>query len=185
MRATVRRISLERLFAGGLVGPVAACLCIVGFWHVYKNVRPEAAGFGRAVFVCFFALMVAGSAVHALWVARGLTLKYCDSRPSPCSELLTATKTYWNLAYNLGAVPGYFGAVLLAGLVLLKKTRYPRWAVLSNPAILILMSPLLSSVPSPFGAALVGGSANLSIAAFFLVSILTTWSAEGLPRLEE
>jgi hypothetical protein len=43
MLATVRNASLARLFAGGLVGPVAACLCIIGFWHVYLNVRPSAA----------------------------------------------------------------------------------------------------------------------------------------------
>ena len=31
--AVVSNASVDRLFAGGLLGPVAACLCIVGFWH--------------------------------------------------------------------------------------------------------------------------------------------------------
>src|SRR5579859_4811589 len=36
---TVTHASDARLFAGGLVGPLAACLCIIGFWHVYLNTR--------------------------------------------------------------------------------------------------------------------------------------------------
>jgi len=39
MIATVQNASLARLYAGGLVGPLAACLCILGFWHVFPNVR--------------------------------------------------------------------------------------------------------------------------------------------------
>src|ERR1700688_1573126 len=77
MIESVRNASLGRLFAGGLVGPFAACLCIVGFWHVYMNVRPSAARIGQVMFAAFFVLMVFGSAVHTLWTAKGLAIKYC------------------------------------------------------------------------------------------------------------
>ena len=77
MLVTVIHASRERLFAGGLVGPFAACLCIVGFWHVYRNVRPSYIVLGRLMFALFAVLMVAGSAVHTLWTARGLAIKYC------------------------------------------------------------------------------------------------------------
>jgi hypothetical protein len=175
MRVTVTHASDERLFAGGLVGPIAACLCIVGFWHVYLNVRPPSATLGRIMLVAFFLLMVGGSAVHTLWTAKGLALKYCNGQGSPCSDLLAVIKSYWTLAYNLSAIPGYLGAALLFALVLLRKTWYPRWTVIANPAVLILLSPLADKVPAPLGAILVGGSANLSIAVFFLVSVVTTW----------
>ncbi len=173
--AIVVHASPQRLFAGGLVGPLAACLCIVGFWHVYRNIQPSHALLARLVLFAFSVLMVAGSAVHTLWTARGLALKYCYGQGAPCSDLLAATTSYWNLVYDLGAIPGYVGAVLLAGLVLFGKTWYPRWTVMVNPAVLILLSPLASRVPAPFGAVLVGGSTNLSIALFFLISVWTTW----------
>ena len=175
MLATVARAPQERLFAGGLVGPVAACLCIAGFWHVYINIRPSNVLPRRLLFMLFSILMVAGSAVHTLWTAKGLTLKYCYGQGAPCSDLLAAMKSYWTLAYDLGAIPGYIGAVLLVGLVLLRKTYYPRWTVLANPAVLIMLSPIADRVPSPLGAILVGGFTNLSIAVFFLVSVSTTW----------
>jgi hypothetical protein len=175
MRSTVTQASNERLFAGGLVGPIAACLCIVGFWHVYLNVRPSSLVLGRVMLVAFFLLMVGGSAVHTLWTAKGLALKYCNGQGSPCSDLANVTKSYWTLAYNLSSIPGYLGAVLLFALVLMGRTWYPRWTAILNPAVLILLSPLASRVPAPLGAILVGGSANLSIAAFFVVSVITTW----------
>jgi hypothetical protein len=125
---------------------------------------------------CFFVLMVTGSAVHTLWTAKGLALKYCYGQASPCSDLLSATKTYWTLAYNMGAIPGYIGGVILMVLVLTGRTRYPRWTAVANPGVLILLSPLASKVPAPLGSILVGGSDNLSIALFFLISVYTTWS---------
>ena len=176
MRTTVMQASNERLFAGGLVGPIAACLCIVGFWHVYLNIRPSSLVLGRALFAAFFMLMVAGSAVHTLWTAKGLALKYCGAQGSSCADLLAVTKSYWTLAYNLSAIPGYLGAALLFGLVVMGKTWYPRQTVIANPAALILLSALAARVPAPLGAILVGGSTNLSIAAFFFVSVLTTWT---------
>jgi hypothetical protein len=175
MLSTVMRASPERLFAGGLVGPIAACLCIAGFWHVYLNVRPSNLFLGRLMLVLFSVLMVAGSAVHALWTAKGLALKYCYGQGVPCSDLLAAMKSYWTLAYDLGAIPGYIGAALLLGLVLLRKTYYPRWTVIANPATLSMLSPLAARVPSPLGAILVGGFTNLSIALFFLASVCSTW----------
>src|ERR1700676_1483299 len=177
MLATVTNASLAQLFAGGLVGPVAACLCIVGFWHVYLNVRPSAARIGQVMFAAFFALMVFGSAVHTLWTAKGLALKYCYGDDDVgCRALLQATNSYWNLAYNIGAVPGYAGALLLIALVLFGKTWYPKWTVLANPAALMLLSPLAGKAPAPFGAILAGGFTNLAIAIFFLVSLWTTWT---------
>jgi hypothetical protein len=178
MLSTVRHASQARLYAGGLVGPLAACLCILGFWHVYRNVNPPRGFLARLMLVCFVVLMVFGSAVHALWTAKGLAIQNCfGDDDAGCRALLSSVNSYWSLAYNLGAVPGYLAAILLIFLVLFGKTRYPKWTVLANPAFLIFVSPLAERIPAPFGAIFVGGSANLAIALFFLVSILTTWKA--------
>jgi hypothetical protein len=176
MIATVRDASLARLFAGGLVGPIAACLCITGFWHVYLNVRPSAARVGQ-VLGAFLVLMVFGGAIHTLRTAKGIAIKYCcGNDDAGCRAPLQATNDYWNLAYNIGAAPGYVGALLLIALVLLGKTWYPTWTVLANPAALMLLSPLAERTPAPFGAIPTGGLTNLTIAIFFLVSVSATWT---------
>ncbi len=180
---TVTHASDARLYAGGLVGPFAACLCILGFWHVYLNTRTASPILARLILVCFSVLMVFGSAVHTLWTARGLALKYCYRQSAPCSDLAASVKSYWSLAYNLGAFPGYLGAILLLLLVLFRRTNYPRWTAVFNPAILILLSPLAAYIPAPLGAIFVGGSDNLSIAAFFLISLLATWNTSAADSL--
>jgi hypothetical protein len=170
--ATVQSSSDARLFAGGLLGPIAACLCIVGFWHVYRNVKPEAKTLGEVMLAAFFVMMVAGSAVHALWVAKGIGMKYCSAPQSGCAPVLELTKSYWNLLYDMSAAPGYAGTAILGYLVFFDKTIYPRWMILANPAVFLLLLSLGANyIPAPLGAILVGGTTNLSIAAFFAVSL--------------
>jgi hypothetical protein len=176
---TVQQDSEQRLYVGGLIGPVAACLCIAGFWHVYLNVQPQSRVVGRLMLTSFCLLMIGGSAVHTLWAAKGLAIKYCTGDDSNCRGVLAATRTYWTMVYNLSAIPGYFGAALLGYLVLAKKTFYPRWTLAANPAVLVFLSPLAVYAPAPIGSILVGGSANLSIAVFFIVSLWTTWPSSA------
>jgi hypothetical protein len=172
---TVQQSSTQRLFAGGLLGPIAACLCIVGFWHVYRNVRPDTKALGRLMFAAFFVMMVVGSAVHAVWVAKGIGMKYCTDPHSGCAPVLELAKRYWDLLYTMSATPGYIGTALLGYLVVSGKTIYPRWAILANPAIILLIFSLgATHIPSPIGAVLVGGTTNLSILTFFAVSLVLT-----------
>ena len=185
MVTTVRNASLARLYAGGLVGPFAACLCILGFWHVSLNVRASHARMGRVMLVAFALLMVFGSAIHTLWTTKGLALKYCyGNDDAGCRAVAQAINQYWDIAYYFGAVPAYFAFILLVALVLFGKTWYPRWTVLSNPAVLLLFSPLAERTPAPLGAVLLGGFTNLSIALFFTVSIWTTRDSATLARIE-
>ena len=81
-------------------------------------------------------------------------------------------------------MPGYFGAIVLLVLVFLRKTRYPSWTVLANPAVLMLLSPLVDVVPAPMGAVVSGGFTNLSVAIFFGISVLTTWRCAEDPAQE-
>ena len=164
------------MFIGGLLGPVAACLCIVGFWHVGQNITPRSPLLGKLVFYILAAMMVVGSAVHALWVPRGLATKYAAPLSAYLPDLFAALRRYWEVAYDLAAVPAYTGAVLLLFAVLFGRSIYPRWTALANFGLLSLLEPLATQAPAPLGAVLVGGYTNLSIAVFFLVSVASTWN---------
>jgi hypothetical protein len=177
MERVVREAPLARLFIGGLLGPPAACLCIIGFWHVGQNITARSPLLGRIVFYTLAAMMVVGSAVHVLWVPRGLASRYELQLTAYAPDLFGALRRYWELAYDLAVVPAYVGAILLLVVVLLRRSVYPRWTVLANFGLLTLLEPLASQLPAPLGAIRVGGFTNLSIAVFFLVSVLSTWNA--------
>ena len=144
MQRVVREAPLARLFTGGLLGPPAACLCIIGFWHVGQNITPRSPLLGRSVFYTLAAMMVVGSAVHTLWVPRGLASRYEFQLTAHAPDLFGALRRYWELAYNLAAVPAYIGAILLLLVVLLGKSVYPRWTVLANFGLLSLLESLAS-----------------------------------------
>jgi hypothetical protein len=182
MLQVVRSASVTRIFVGGLIGPPAACLCIIGFAHVRDNVAPKSSFFARGIFLSGAAMMVAGSALHALWVPRGLSFRY--TAPPADSELLSALRDYWQAAYYVAAVPAYVCSALLLVAVLSGKSLYPRWTAATNFGVLSLLAPIAGIVPAPLGSILVGGFTNLSIATFFFVSLLSTWRASGMTRPE-
>jgi hypothetical protein len=177
MQRVVQQASLTRLFTGGLLGSVAAGLCIIGFWHVGTNITPRSPLLGRLIFYSLAGMMVVGSAVHALWVPRGLATKYEIPLRAYAPDLSAALRRYWEVAYDLAAVPAYIGAALLLFVVVFGRSLYPRWTALTNFGLLSLLEPVAARVPAPVGAILVGGYTNLSIAVFFLVSVLSTWNA--------
>ncbi|KPF78395.1 hypothetical protein IP88_03855 [alpha proteobacterium AAP81b] len=121
-------------------------------------------------------------AVHLLWVAKGLARRECGDAAGACAALATRIDDYWNTAYWLGVGPAWLGCGVLAVAVLAGRSAYPRWTVIANPAVSLLVAPLLADVPAPFGAPLVGGDANLFIALFFLVSVIVTWRARPVGK---
>jgi hypothetical protein len=174
--AAVRDISVTQLYLGGLVGPIAACLCLLGFWHVYRNLNAGIAA--RAVLVLSSVSMVMLGAVHVLWVAGGMIRRECIEPSAACTALKGQLNDYWDTAYYLGVGPAYVACALLALVVVLGRSRYPKWTAIFNPALSLLVAPVLAYVPAPWGAPLVGGDANIFIALFFAVSVVTTWPTQ-------
>src|SRR5512137_1153699 len=104
--------SQMRLLVGGLLGPVAGCLCILGFWHVRQNLVGHSPLLGRVVFFVLAATMVVMSVVHALIVPLALAIKYSDAHGGTAQDLIEALGNYYDLTFNLAKGPGYFGAIL-------------------------------------------------------------------------
>lgn len=51
------------------------------------------------------------------------------------------------------AVPGAIASVILAVLVLGRRTHLPRWTVVANPLLLVvLLLPVFAAAPAPIGA---------------------------------
>jgi len=179
-RWTILRASTERLYAGGLIGVVAAAMCIPGYWHVLQNVRARARLLGWVMFLAFFLFSMAGGAFHSLTTETEFIQRHCADPLPGCAALIDSSRGYARLLYALAEMPGYLAASLLLYLVAAGKTRYPRWMVLANPGLLMLLlsSPIGDVLPAPLGAAIVGGDVNVSIATFFLFSVATTWRGE-------
>jgi Family of unknown function (DUF6796) len=175
-RQVAGQASLERLFWGGLLGPIGAVLYLAGFWHVYLNTRRAGRLAAKAILVGLTTMIVVGGAYHILWTVQMLSFKYGLADIAELSPFSDALGSYLTTVYNMAAVPGYLASLILAALVLIGRTRYPRWTILVNPGLLMLF-PLIfgpSLIPAPIGAAIMGGYINLTFCVFLTVSIFTT-----------
>lgn len=166
----VRGKATSEIVIGGLLGPIAAWLCCIGFMHVRARLKNPAGLFGSAVVGIGTLSMVALGAVHLLWGARALAFRSCGASDRQCATLAAALKAYWNEAWGYAAIPGYALAALLAILVLAGRTHYPRWTIFANPAVTAGILALLPPLPAPVGGIVLGGGANLALILFFAVS---------------
>lgn len=169
---------LLRLYLGGLLGPLCACLYLFGFWHVYQNVSSRARWAGRLVAGGFAIVMVIGGAYHVLWATRLLAMRFSEQAPAVQSELSKAIGQYMGLTFTVAAVPFVAASLILLMVVLTGRSNYPRWTVLANPGLLMVFKPLTSYIPGPLGGIIWGGYYNLVFCLFFAVSLATT--AESL-----
>ncbi len=171
----IKARSADQIAFGGLLGPLAGWLCCIGFWHVRQNLRRPHGAIGALVFAVATLSMISLGAVHLLWAVKGFAIQACTAGEADCARLSLLLKSYWNTAWAIAAAPGYLLALLLAALVIGGRTNYPRWTTLANPAVLAGALLVLPPAPAPFGAALAGGDANLALALFFIVSVVSTW----------
>ncbi|NQT78756.1 MAG: hypothetical protein HQ565_13675 [Bacteroidetes bacterium] len=168
--ATMGKMPVERLIAGGLIGPIAAVFSIMGGYLFYLVFRPVNRILARMLFACFAVMFVVAGSYHAVFASYG----FIGRLPEPFQvEQLSFLRTYLKSIYALIFVCGTIWTLLLFYLVIFTKTLYPRWMLLFTPTLLLLLSPYLKDyIPYPFGAIIYGGWINLSFMVYFIVCFL-------------
>ena len=164
-----------RLFIGGILGPAGAMLYIAGFWHIYLNTKSNNPLLAAIIFICFTCMMSFGGAYHTIWTVRMLHLKYALVSVGNTGLFLSSFNLFLDTIFYVSLSVGYIGVVFLVILILWRKSLYPRWIVLTNPGITLLLAPLIKRVPYPFGSILFGGYINIVFFIFLTCSVITTW----------
>lgn len=168
LAAAASTVPVDRLFLGGLLGPIGAVMCLAGFYAVWRNVSSSKLARVMAGLFALFAVSV--GAFHLLCTSSVLALKFCNGQTGACADLLSSVRALGQSAYLAMLVPGALAFVLLGVLTATGKANLSRWTILANPLVLLAFSPLLRSSPAPVGAVLVAGSASLSLLVFFVVA---------------
>lgn len=160
------KISLERLTAGGLLGPLAACLYIVGFYHIYLSIKEPRKTLAKIIFAALSVSIIVGGAYHAFFPAFGIAAS--NGQP----ELIDKLFVYAEYVGYVTFLPMVIGWVLFCYLILIKKTIFPRLLVLATPLITIWFSTLWISLPQPYLIIIGGGWNNLVMTIFFGASLI-------------
>jgi hypothetical protein len=177
-KTVIEEASALRLYIAGALGPIAAIFYLIGARHLHLRLAPAKPFLRVVTSFAFVATFVIAGAVHAVWAAYALVLRGA-AHGQASVDLQTVVGDYLQLLFRIAEVVGYPAALLLFILVLTRQTAYPRWSAVLNPGLLMLASPLMTFLPGPIGAPVVGGFFNLSFVVFLVLSLATKQKKNG------
>ncbi|MDO4789678.1 MAG: hypothetical protein Q3998_01800 [Porphyromonas sp.] len=155
-----------RMYAGGLVGPLAAFCLMIGFYHLYLSVKVPRKTVAKLMLLLLSVAIVMGGAYHALFPTFGVVAR--QGHPELVPLLFEYAKCLGlGLAISIG-----LGWLIFCYLVLRKQTIYPRWIIVATPLISLWFGILWEHLPQPFLIVIAGGWNSLVLTIFFAVSLI-------------
>lgn len=161
----MKRLPAKRVMAGGMIGPIAAFLYCVGFYHIVLITRDQSHTLAMASFLLSCLGIITGGAYHSHCAYLGLLGNEKNQ------DALVKVITYFQkLAYILYAGEG-IGFLLLIFLIVSGNTGLPRWMFLLSPGILFLLKPVVGRLPKGVRIIVSGGWTNL-ISVIYYAAVL-------------
>lgn len=162
----MKKLPPIRVMIGGWIGPVAAFLYCIGFYHMVLITDESLHTAAFAAFLLSCLGIIAGGAYHSHCAYLGL-LGADDQR----KDLDIALKYFQKLPLILYLGEG-LGLLALIVLIIAGKTMFPRWMFILSPGVLYLLKPLSRKLPKGLHMVLCGGFSNAVFIVYYLVSII-------------
>lgn len=164
----MKNISTKRLYAGGMIGPIAAFLYCVGYYHIVLIFNNEI--FILAI-VCFLILCMAiiiGGAYHSHCAYLGLIGKLDDEKA------MDVVITYFSLINKVCFIFQIIGLFMLFLSIILGWTVLPKFFAVVTPGMLYLLLPLMRKLPKGIHIIICGGWSNLIFIIYYAVLLIYT-----------
>lgn len=161
----MKKESRTRLYAGGIIGPIAAFLYCIGYYHLILVMNE---GFQMFGWVCFFINslgIICGGVYHSHCAYFGLLGRYDDK------EIVDEVHKYLNVQKTVSFGLQGIGFLMLAVFIVLKWTVFPRWMLIVSPGVLFLMLPLTRKLPKGLHMIISGGWTNLISVIYYAVAL--------------
>lgn len=163
----MKKLSTKRVMAAGMIGPVAAFLYCVGFYHIVLITDESMKTFAMVAFLFSCFGIITGGAYHSHCAYLGLLGedRFKDA-------LKVAEKYFQKLPLILYAGEG-IGFLLLVVLIVSGHTILPRWMFLLSPGILFLLKPAVGCLPKGIRIIVSGGWTNLIFVIYYLAVLIS------------
>lgn len=164
----MKNVSDKRLYAGGLLGPIAAFLYCVGYYHILLIFKE---GFSVLAMVCFLSLcigIIIGGAYHSHCAYLGLIGKLDDEKA------MNVVIRYFSFINKVSFLFQIIGLLLLFLCFVLGWTSLPRVLAVFTPGILYLLLPLMKKLPKGIHIIVCGGWNNLIFVIYYFVLLIYT-----------
>ena len=165
----MKELPAGRVMAGGMIGPIAAFLYCIGFYHIVLMTNEQTYTLAMAAFLLSCFGIIIGGAYHSHCAYLGLL-----GDDGGRNALNAAMKYFKKMPLILYAGEG-IGFLLLIFLIVTGKTVLPRWIFLLSPGMLFLLKPAVSRLPKGARVIISGGWMNLISVIYYsavLIAIL-------------
>ncbi|MBQ8995997.1 MAG: hypothetical protein IJ091_09290 [Oscillospiraceae bacterium] len=164
----MRRLPKRRVMLGGWLGPVAAFLYCIGFYHIVLIAEESYRTPAFAAFLLCCMGIISGGAYHSHCAYLGLL-----GEEKQKEDLDIALKYFQKLPIILYLGEGS-GLLILLFLVVTRKAIVPAWMAVLTPGVLFLLRPLARKLPKGWHMILSGGFTNVIFVVYYLVLLVTT-----------
>lgn len=162
----MKGLSTGRVMAGGMIGPIAAFLYCVGFYHIVLMTNEQSHKLAMAAFLLSCFGIITGGAYHSHCVYLGLL---GDDRKRDALNIVM--KYFQKMPLILYAGEG-IGFLLLAFMIVTGKTVLPRWMFLLSPGVLFLLKPVVGRLPKGVRIIISGGWTNLISVIYYAAALI-------------
>ncbi len=162
----MKKLPRKRVMLGGWIGPVAAFLYCIGFYHIVLITEEGCRTLAFSAFLLSCLGIIAGGAYHSHCAYLGL-LGGDEQR----KDLEIALAYFQKLPLILYGGEGP-GLLILAFLLVTGKTAFPAWMAVLSPGVLYLLRPLTRKLPKGLHMILSGGFTNIIFIVYYLAAIL-------------
>ena len=161
----MKELPAGRVMAGGMIGPIAAFLYCIGFYHIVLMTNEQTYTLAMAAFLLSCFGIIIGGTYHSHCAYLGLL-----GDDGGRNALNAAMKYFQKMPLILYAGEG-IGFLLLIFLIVTGKTVLPRWIFLLSPGMLFLLKPAVSRLPKGARVIISGGWMNL-ISVIYYAAVL-------------
>ncbi len=175
VRAIVATAPTSRTLLGAAVAPFGAFGYLCGFWHIHQHLRGHAPRMAKLTTAGLALFILIASGYHLLWGAKALAIQAATQAPTvpALAALDMHIRNFGTQVYLAAEAVGYTACVLLAALIAMGRSDYPRWMAVLTPAIpVVALQLLLDATPAPLGSIVGGSAVNIGFGLFFLASLV-------------
>ncbi len=165
IRNIMKKLPVGRVMLGGYIGPIAAFLYCIGFYHIVLITDPswKTVGFCAFLFSCMG--IIAGGTYHSHCAYLGFL-----GSDEQKKDLDIALKYFQKFPIILYAGEG-LGLLVLAFLIIFGKTVLPGWMALFTPGMLFLLRPVTKRLPKGIHMIISGGFTNIIFIVYYMIMI--------------
>lgn len=164
----MKKESRTRLYIGGIIGPIAAFLYCIGYYHLVLIMSEQYQALG---WICFFINcfgIIFGGVYHSHCAYFGLIGRH-DNEES-MNEIIKYLSLQKCFVFGLQGI----GFLALAIFIIGGWTVMPRWMFLFSPGILYLFAPLTRKLPKGLNLAIGGGWTNWISIIYYALALIAT-----------